>query len=163
MKFRTGLFLDTTIMMGKESVVVTSGTSTLEVEEPDLVIYRLVGTIEGAEMQTLREAEGRWNAGKTHLLVMVDIRAMTVATWEARRLSAQEAVGTKNRAIAIFGAHPAIQTIADLTVRGIRLLSKGKMFCRFFSNEQQAREWLYAQRPQLIDFTKRQTFVDDRG
>jgi hypothetical protein len=163
MKFRAGLFLDTTIMMDKESVVVTSGTSTLEAEEPDLVIYRLVGTIEGAEMRTLREAEGRWNAGKNHLLVMVDIRAMTGATWEARRLSAQEAMGTKNRAIAIFGAHPAIQTIADLTVRGIRVLSKGKMSCRFFSNEQLAREWLFAQRPHLIDYTKQQTIIDDRG
>jgi len=149
--------------MHERVVVVTSGASTLEVEEPDVVIYRLVGTVEGEHLRVLREAEGRWNAGKTHLLVIVDIRAMTEATREARRVCAQDATGPNNRAIAICGGTRTLRTLVDMTVRAARFLSNREMKWRFFSDEDQSRQWLYAQRPHLIDYTKQQTIIDDRG
>ncbi len=136
-------------------VITKAGSCTLEGEEPDLIIYRLVGIVQGPDLRAMREGEGRWTQGKTHLLVLVDIHGMTHATYESRQIATEEAVGTKKRAIAVFGGSRAMRTVADLAMRGVRLLYKGQLNCRFFDEEVEAREWLSAQRPHLVLRAKR--------
>ncbi|MDI3287584.1 hypothetical protein [Polyangium sp. 15x6] len=127
-----------------------AGESVLEVEEPDLVIYRLGGSVDGPHLRALRRAEAEWSVGKTHLLALVDISRMVSSTMDARRASTEPGVGTRNRVIAVAGGNRYTQMLVDLTMRAVRLLTHSDTNVRFFGDEATARAWLYAQRAELM-------------
>lgn len=129
--------------------IARAGDSVLEVEEPDLVIYRLIGVVEGPQLRALRVAEGAWNEGKPYLLVLVDISAQKSSTMDARKASTEPALGTHNRAIAICGGNHYVQILSDLAVRAMRSLTRTDVEVRFFSDEATGRAWLASQRAAL--------------
>ena len=135
--------------MPSTQVLATAGSSSFEVEEPDLMIYRLRGTLQASELRTLRNAEWLWNEGKPHLLVIIDICGLDGVTMEARRMATQPSGGTTNRAMAMVGGSRHIQALANLIMKGVKLLSGGSKIMRFFDDEASAREWLYSQRAVL--------------
>jgi len=129
--------------------VAKAGDSVLEAEEPDLVIYRLGGVVDGHHLRALRAAEGQWNEGKPHLLVLVDISRQQSSTMDGRKASTEPAQGTHNRAIAICGGSRYAQVLADLATRAMRVLTRTTVPMRFFPDEASGRAWLFAQRPEL--------------
>ncbi|MDI1433964.1 MULTISPECIES: hypothetical protein [Polyangium] len=133
--------------------IAQAGDSVLEVEEPDLVIYRLGGVVEGHQLRTLRVAEGQWNEGKRYLLVLVDISRQMSSTMDARKASTEPALGTHNRAIAICGGNHYVQVLSDLAVRAMRSLTRTEVQVRFFPDEEIGRAWLHAQRAELVSKT----------
>jgi len=137
--------------MAESKIVVRTGESVLEVEEPDLVIYRLIGHVDGPDIRALRKAEGEWNVGKPYLLVLVDISQHHVTTMAARKASVEPGTGTRIRALAVSGGTRHLRVIVELALRGIRMIRKPTTEMRFFDDEPSAREWLHAQRPMLAE------------
>ncbi|MDI1447383.1 hypothetical protein [Polyangium sp. 6x1] len=130
--------------------IAQAGDSVLEAEEPDLVIYRLGGVVDGHHLRALRAAEGQWNAGKPYLLVLVDISRQLSSTMDARKASTEPALGTHNRALAICGGNHYVQVLSDLAVRAMRSLSRTTVQVRFFPDEATGRAWLASQRADLV-------------
>ncbi|MDI1481743.1 hypothetical protein [Polyangium sp. y55x31] len=130
--------------------IARAGDCVLEVEEPDLVIYRLGGVVDGHHLRALRRAEAEWSVGKTYLLALVDISGLVSSTMDARKASTEPGTGTKNRAIAIAGGSRYTQMLVDLTMRAARLLTRSELNVRFFADEVIARDWLSVQRAELV-------------
>lgn len=131
-------------------VLAKSGESTLEVEDPDLLIYRTRGAFRVPDLMAFREADGKWNEGKRYLLVLIDSRETTSSDFQTRKASMEPPIGTRNRAIAMFGGSPAVRGVANLTMRALSVLTKQQVHTRFFDDEESARQWLYSQRAFLI-------------
>jgi hypothetical protein len=129
--------------------IARAGESVLEAEEPDLVIYRLGGVVDGRHMRALRAAEGQWNADKPYLLVLIDISGQQGSTMDARKASTEPAQGTPHRALAVCGGSRYARVLTDLVMRAIRALTGIEMRLRYFEDEASGREWLYTQRPEL--------------
>lgn len=125
------------------------GACVLEVEEPDVVIYRLRAVVDAPQIRTMRAAEGAWNKGKPYLLALIDLSQQEHATLEARKAALEPTPGTKQRAIAIFGGSSHSRVLADLVFRARAVLLSTAMQTRFFPDEASARVWLYAQRERL--------------
>jgi hypothetical protein len=136
--------------MSGSYVISESGLSTVEVEEPDLIIYRLRGKLEPLDLHTFREADGTWNEGKRSLLVLIDNREQAPADHRTRKISLQPPIGTRNRAIAVFGGNRHVRILADLSMRALSVLTNRQVHTRLFEDETSAREWLYAQRSFLV-------------
>jgi hypothetical protein len=139
----------TSAVMTEPHVLARAGECSLEVEEPDIVIYRIRGVVEGPHLRALREAEGIWNVGKPYLLVLVDISNQKTSTMDARKASTEKALGTKIRAIAIYGGNHYLKILAELSMRALRLLVREEVTTRLFDSETSARAWLDTQRPLL--------------
>jgi len=131
-------------------LIATSGLSTLEVEEPDLIIYRMRGEFRVPDLIAFREADGQWNRGKRYVLVLVDSRESIASDFQTRKASMDPPIGTRNRAMAIFGTSAALRGPTNLMMRALYVLSKGQFHSRLFADEESARQWLYAQREFLI-------------
>jgi hypothetical protein len=132
--------------MASVVVLKRAGASTLQVEEPDIVIYRLCGLLQVSDLRALREAEWQWNVGKKHLLVLIDIRQLDNATFEARKEAVAPGRGTTNRAVAVIGGSHTMRVVVELTMRAVKLLTNRRNTLRFFQDEPSAREWLLFER-----------------
>lgn len=130
-------------------VLLQAGRHVLEVEEPDLVIYRLRGTLTGAELQAMRDAQRTWMAGKDHILGLVDVSEMEGATPDARREALRSDGGTPNRCLAYFGSRFTVRVAVELLLRALRLLRPTQYPMRFCEDEASARRWLEMQRSEL--------------
>lgn len=131
-------------------VIATIGTSTLEVEPPDLIIYRIRGMLNASDMIALRKADGEWNEGKRYLLVLIDSREQLPSDFQTRKESMKPPIGTRNRAIATFGGDPTVRKFSDLSMRALSVLTGGFVHTRVFDDEATARQWLFSQRSFLI-------------
>lgn len=136
--------------MDATRIIATAGLSTLEVEEPDLIIYRMRGEFRVPHLMTFREADGKWNAGKRYLLVLVDNRETVNSDFQTRKASMEPPIGTRNRAIAMFGGSSTVRGVTNLTMRALSVLTNKQVHTRFFEDEERARQWLYSQRAFLI-------------
>jgi hypothetical protein len=132
------------------SLLLQAGRHVLEVEEPDLVIYRIHGEITGDELQAMREAQSAWMAGMDHIVVLVDLSETEGMTREARKAAMRPDGGPTRRAIAYFGARFAVRVVVELTLRAMRVLRPRAYPMRFCEDEARARLWLDAQRAELL-------------
>jgi hypothetical protein len=132
------------------SVLLQAGRHVLEVEEPDLVIYRVRGVITGDELQAMREAQAGWVAGMDPIVVLIDLSEMEGATREARKAAMHFDGGPTRRAIAYFGSRFAVRVMVELTLRAMRVLRPRAYPMRFCEDEASARLWLDAQRAELL-------------
>lgn len=130
--------------------IAEAGQSVLEAEEPDLVIYRMRGLVDGHHLRALRLAEGQWNVGKPYLLVLVDISGQEGSTMDARRASTEPALGTHKRAIAICGGSHYARVLSELAIRAMRVLTRADPPMRFFPDEASGRAWLVERRADLV-------------
>jgi len=140
------------------SVIATAGTSILEVEEPDLVIYRMGVTVTAQELRELRAAEEQWNRGKRHLLVLVDSSKQREFPFETRKVSMEPSKGTLNRALALYGGNATLRVLSNMLLRALEVMMSGKVISRMFRDEASALQWLYEQRPRLV--AREDTFDD---
>ena len=140
------------------TVIATAGTSRLEVQEPDLVIYRLCGMLMASELRALRAVEGQWNKGKRHLLVLVDSSKQGALPFETRKASMELSMGTLNRALAIYSGNSSTLVLGNMVLRALKVLLRGKVISRMFRDEASALQWLYEQRPMLV--AREDTFDD---
>lgn len=129
--------------------IARAGECLLEVEEPDLVIYRLGGVVDGAQLRALRAAEGQWNVGKPYLLVLIDISRQKGSTMDARKASTEPAQGTPYRALAVCGGSRYARVLTDLVMRAIRAITRTELRLGYFDDETSGRVWLDAQRAEL--------------
>jgi len=131
-------------------ILLRAGQNIIEVEAPNLVIYRLRGVLDGDDLRAMRGAQRQWMADKDHILGLVDVSEMEGATADARKESMRPDGGTSHRALAYFGSRFSVRVAVELLLRALRLLRATPYPMRFCEDEASARAWLEEQRPELL-------------
>ncbi|MDI1430432.1 STAS/SEC14 domain-containing protein [Polyangium sorediatum] len=116
-------------------------------EEPDLIVWRMIGHVSGDDIRRLFDVQQRFCEGWPHAFVLVDVRRAEHFTPEARRIAAEGPAGgavvLPIRANAVVGASFHIRVLGTLVSRAAALLNPTNTApLRFFETEPEARAWL---------------------
>ncbi|UQA60360.1 STAS/SEC14 domain-containing protein [Polyangium aurulentum] len=132
------------------TILLRAGQHVIEVEDRNLVIYRLRGILDGDDLRAMRRAQAKWMADKDHIVGLVDVTEMEGSTSDARKESMRPDGGTQHRALAYFGSRFAVRVAVELLLRALRIVRASPYPMRFCEDEASARAWLEEQRPELL-------------
>jgi len=114
------------------------------VEEPDVFVMRLVGRLEGADLQAILDWYAVWQEGRGKCCVLVDVTRLKTLSPAAREVSnVRRRNGGAMPATAVFGASYTIRVVADMVMRARRILGNASGAATpLFATEAEARAYL---------------------
>lgn len=131
---------------GKEA---DAGDLRLRVDE-DILFVQPIGSLSIEHAQSLLRASERVKAQHGHLFLMVDLKRAGLLPAESRKLLARFGAENPPLAVAIYHVSPLVRGVNALLFGAINLLSKQRLNVMQFSSEQDAAEWIEAERKRLI-------------
>ncbi|WP_170319755.1 STAS/SEC14 domain-containing protein [Polyangium spumosum] len=116
-------------------------------EEPDLIVWRLVGHVSADDIRHLYDAQVRFCEGRSHAFVLIDVHRLGHFAPEARRIAAQGPHDGKIvlpvRANAVVGASFHLRVLGIMVSRASALLNPAHAVpIQFFDTESEARAWI---------------------
>ncbi|UQA55003.1 hypothetical protein [Polyangium aurulentum] len=114
------------------------------VEEPDVFVMRLVGRLEGAELEAMLDWYAAWQRGRAECCVLVDVTRLKTLSPAAREVAnVRRRNGGSAPVTACFGASYTIRVIADMVMRARRILGNASGAATpIFATEAEARAYL---------------------
>jgi hypothetical protein len=128
-----------------------SGFHSLELIEPDVLLYRIRGTLDAPEMRAMIAQQIAWLGGLGYVLSVVDTTELDHVTASALRAVRESRSGPLPRAVALFGASFTARVAADLLFRALGMLSSRFVRFQFFDDEAQCFAWIEEMRPLVIE------------
>jgi hypothetical protein len=125
------------------------GAHSVTVEGTDTLLLRVVGELHEDEATAIMEAQQAFSAGKSYVLLMVDMTGFRGMTAAARRAFATRGVGGPPRLLACFGGSFRGKVFLDLIVKAASLLEgeRSRVRIRWLKDEAEARACLDEMRP----------------
>ncbi|AKT38223.1 STAS/SEC14 domain-containing protein [Chondromyces crocatus] len=119
-------------------------------EPPDLVCVVAGGDVAPEELRSTILLEGAVGRACGRVFLLVDMSGMGIMESDARKM-VRHAVDIPFRGIAVYGAGFKARVLVKMLAAALQLFSPGvAKFLSFFSTEEEARRWLFAQRA-LVD------------
>jgi hypothetical protein len=123
------------------------------IEEPDIFVMRLVGKLDGPDLQAILEWYQVWQEGRPECFVLVDVSRLTMVSQSAREVSNSRRRKSGYAAVtACFGASFSIRVLADMVMRARRFLGNAPgAMTQFFATEAEARAYFAQNRRTPLD------------
>lgn len=139
--------------MADRSSVPRRGSSEAIVrfEAPDLLVSALTGDVSAADTARLAAEARRLTAGRSLVLVLIDISRLGTPTAEARRAALDGLRSVPTRGIALHGGSSRSRVLPSLVTTALELFSTRSQQCpvRFFESEAEGRSWLGQRREEI--------------
>lgn len=120
--------------------------------EGDLLCLRLNGDYTLDIAQRVQEHIQRMSDEFGYRLSLIDVTRAGTITPEARRFLLKNRQRSKAPgAVAVVGAGFAVQTLAQMVMRALKVLTRSYLGVGFFAHESEARVWMDEQRQRILN------------
>jgi SpoIIAA-like len=128
--------------------------SYVALEEPDIVLWYLIGHVEEADIKRNYDAQMDFFRGKSHILLLIDVSELKSMTLAARRAAAAGPIPGKKvlpvRGCAVVGASFHIKVVSLLVAKASRVFNPQEdNAIHFCDTEPEARQWIDKRRQDI--------------